>query len=81
LANIDGAMSRFVMGNFTSFDRALSWISISNQSEFHYFGGKNFNGHNCHLIRCFVEQLCLRLARDTFLFSIFNDMAVGTGCS
>jgi hypothetical protein len=37
---IDGAMSRFVMGDFASFDRALSWIS--NQSESHIFGGKNF---------------------------------------
>jgi hypothetical protein len=40
LANIDGAMSRFVMGNFASFDSALSWIS--NQSEESLFWREQF---------------------------------------
>jgi hypothetical protein len=39
-ANIDVAMSRFVMGDFASFDRALTWIS--NQSESQLFWRENF---------------------------------------
>jgi hypothetical protein len=43
-ANIGGAVLRFVMGDFTCFDRALSWISIGLRTAF--FGGIIFNRVN-----------------------------------
>jgi hypothetical protein len=50
-ANIDGALSRFVMGNFTCFDCVLSWIL--NQIIDHLFWKENF------YLTQFLHSICM----------------------